>query len=138
MRSFFTNYVNGTQIIPYQKYFEPLGIKVQDQTNTLTNFGAALEPGEVLKVRTVRSGSAAEDAGICVGDEILGCDGYRINKTDLENKYNNLQPGVSIELLLSRDGKLFSTKCAMKTYAKPQFSLQIKDANAPLLLYWLR
>ena len=138
MRSFFTNYVNGTQIIPYQKYFEPLGIKVQDQTNTLTNFGAALEPGEVLKVRTIRSGSAAEDAGICVGDEILGCDGYRINKTDLENKYNNLQPGVSIELLLSRDGKLFSTKCAMKTYAKPQFSLQIKDANAPLLLYWLR
>ena len=138
MRSFFTNYVNGTQIIPYQKYFEPLGIKVQDQTNTLTNFGAALEPGEILKVRTVRSGSAAEDAGICVGDEILGCDGYRINKTDLENKYNNLQPGVSIELLLSRDGKLFSTKCAMKTYAKPQFSLQIKDANAPLLLYWLR
>lgn len=138
MRSFFTNYINGTQIIPYQKYFEPLGIKVQDQTNTLTNFGAALEPGEVLKVRTVRSGSAAEDAGICVGDEILGCDGYRINKTDLENKYNNLQPGVSIELLLSRDGKLFSTKCAMKTYAKPQFSLQIKDANAPLLLYWLR
>jgi len=138
MRSFFTNYVNGTQIIPYQKYFEPLGIKVQDQTNTLTNFGAALEPGEVLKVRTVRSGSAAEDAGICVGDEILGCDGYRINKTDLENKYNNLQPGVSIELLLSRDGKLFSTKCTMKTYAKPQFSLQIKDANAPLLLYWLR
>lgn len=138
MRSFFTNYVNGTQIIPYQKYFEPLGIKVQDQTNTLTNFGAALEPGEVLKVRTVRSGSAAEDAGICVGDEILGCDGYRINKTDLENKYNNLQPGVSIELLLSRDGKLFSTKCVMKTYAKPQFSLQIKDANAPLLLYWLR
>lgn len=138
MRSFFTNYVNGTQIIPYQKYFEPLGIKVQDQTNTLTNFGAALEPGDVLKVRTVRSGSAAEDAGICVGDEILGCDGYRINKTDLENKYNNLQPGVSIELLLSRDGKLFSTKCVMKTYAKPQFSLQIKDANAPLLLYWLR
>ena len=138
MRSFFTNYVNGTQIIPYQKYFEPLGIKVQDQTNTLTNFGAALEPGEILKVRTVRSGSAAEDAGICVGDEILGCDGYRINKTDLENKYNNLQPGVSIELLLSRDGKLFSTKCVMKTYAKPQFSLQIKDANAPLLLYWLR
>ena len=138
MRSFFTNYVNGTQIIPYQKYFEPMGIKVMDQTSTLTNFGAALESGEVLKVRTVRSGSAAEDAGISVGDEILGCDGFRIDKAGLENKYNNLQPGVSMELLLSRDGKLFSTKLVMKTYAKPQFSLQITDANAPLLTYWLR
>lgn len=138
MHAFFTQYVNGTAIIPYQKYFEPMGLKVTDQTSTLTNFGAALEPGEVLKVRTVRSGSAAEDAGISVGDEILACDGYRIDKAGLENKYNNLQPGVSMELLLSRDGKLFSTKCVMKTYAKPQFSLQIKDLNAPLLTYWLR
>jgi predicted metalloprotease with PDZ domain len=138
MHAFFTQYVNGTAIIPYQQYFEPMGLKVTDQTSTLTNFGAALEPGEVLKVRTVRSGSAAEDAGISVGDEILACDGYRIDKSGLENKYNNLLPGVSMELLLSRDGKLFSTKCVMKTYAKPQFSLQIKDANAPLLTYWLR
>jgi len=138
MQAFFTQYVNGTAIIPYQQYFEPMGLKVTDQTSTLTNFGAALEPGEVLKVRTVRSGSAAEDAGISVGDEILACDGYRIDKSGLENKYNNLLPGVSMELLLSRDGKLFSTKCVMKTYAKPQFSLQIKDANAPLLTYWLR
>jgi predicted metalloprotease with PDZ domain len=138
MHAFFTQYVNGTAIIPYQQYFEPMGLKVSDQTSTLTNFGAALEPGEVLKVRTVRSGSAAEDAGISVGDEILACDGYRIDKSGLENKYNNLQPGVSMDLLLARDGKLFSTKCVMKTYAKPQFSLQIKDANAPLLTYWLR
>lgn len=138
MHAFFTQYVNGTAIIPYQKYFEPMGLKVTDQTSTLTNFGAALEPGEVLKVRTVRSGSAAEDAGISVGDEILACDGFRIDKAGLENKYNNLQPGVSMELLLARDGKLFSTKCVMKTYAKPQFSLQIKDVNAPLLTYWLR
>jgi predicted metalloprotease with PDZ domain len=138
MHAFFTQYVNGTAIIPYQQYFEPMGLKVSDQTSTLTNFGAVLEPGEVLKVRTVRSGSAAEDAGISVGDEILACDGYRIDKSGLENKYNNLQPGVSMDLLLARDGKLFSTKCVMKTYAKPQFSLQIKDANAPLLTYWLR
>ena len=138
MRTFFANYVDGTQIIPYQKFFEPMGVKVQDQTSTLTNFGAALEPGEVLKVRSVRSGSAAEDAGINVGDEILACDGYRLDKTALETKYNNLQPGATLELLLARDGKVFSTKCAMKTYAKPQFSLQITDPNAPLLTYWLR
>ena len=138
MHAFFAQYVNGTEIIPYQKYFEPIGIKVTDITNTLTNFGAAIEGGEILKVRTVRSGSAAEDAGISAGDEILACDRYRIDKTSLENKYNNLLPGVEMELLVSRDGKVFTTKCVMKTYAKPQFSLQITDVNAPLLSYWLR
>jgi predicted metalloprotease with PDZ domain len=138
MRSFFTDYVNGTKIIPYHKYLEPVGLQVMDKTSTLTNFGASLENGEILKVRSVSNGSAAEDAGICVGDEILACDGYRIDKTALENKYNNLSANDSIQLLLARDGKLYNTNCFMKTFAKPQFSLQIKDANAPLLLYWLR
>ncbi|MFM8963152.1 MAG: PDZ domain-containing protein, partial [Sphingomonadales bacterium] len=109
-----------------------------DNSAALTNLGLSLEDGELIKVRSVRSGSAAEDAGISAGDEIIACDGYRINKIALENKYNNLQTGSSIELLIARDGKLFSTKCAFKTWTRPQYSLQIKDNNASLLLYWLR
>jgi len=138
MQAFFANYINGTQIIPYKKYFEPLGLTVTDNSAALTNLGLSLEDGELIKVRSVRSGSAAEDAGISAGDEIIACDGYRINKTALENKYNNLQTGSSIELLVARDGKLFTTKCAFKTWTRPQYSLQIKDNNASLLLYWLR
>ncbi|MFM7644828.1 MAG: M61 family metallopeptidase [Sphingomonadales bacterium] len=138
MQAFFVNYINGTQIIPYKKYFEPLGLTVTDNSAALTNLGLSLEDGELIKVRSVRSGSAAEDAGISAGDEIIACDGYRINKTALENKYNNLQTGSSIELLVARDGKLFTTKCAFKTWTRPQYSLQIKDNNASLLLYWLR
>ena len=138
MQAFFTNYINGTQIIPYKKYFEPMGLTVTDNSAALTNLGLSLEEGELIKVRSVRSGSAAEDAGISAGDEIIACDGYRINKTALENKYNNLQTGASLELLVARDGKLFTTKCAFKTWTRPQYSIQIKDNNAPLLLYWLR
>lgn len=138
MQAFFANYINGTQIIPYKKYFEPMGLTVTDNSAALTNLGLSLEEGELIKVRSVRSGSAAEDAGISAGDEIIACDGYRINKTALENKYNNLQTGASLELLVARDGKLFTTKCAFKTWTRPQYSIQIKDHNAPLLLYWLR
>ncbi|MFM6964478.1 MAG: M61 family metallopeptidase, partial [Sphingomonadales bacterium] len=138
MQAFFANYINGTQIIPYKKYFEPMGLTVTDNSAALTNLGLSLEEGELIKVRSVRSGSAAEDAGISAGDEIIACDGYRINKASLENKYNNLQTGASLELLVARDGKLFTTKCAFKTWTRPQYSIQIKDNNAPLLLNWLR
>jgi predicted metalloprotease with PDZ domain len=138
MHAFFTNYVNGTQIIPYQKYFEPMGLMIKDQTSSQASIGAVFEGEEIVKVKSVRRGSAAEEAGLSVGDEILVCDGYRVYKSMLEGMLNSLSPGESMMLTVARDEKVFQVKFIMKSYTKPQFSIQIKDANAPLLTYWLR
>ncbi len=138
MHAFFTNYVNGTQIIPYQKYFEPMGLTVKDLTSAQTSIGATFDGNEVVKVKAVRRGSAAEDAGLSVGDEVLICDGYRVDKGMLEGMLNSLSAGESMQLTVARDEKVFQVKFIMKNYTKPQFSIQIKDANAPLLTYWLR
>lgn len=138
MHAFFTNYVNGTQIIPYQKYFEPMGLTVKDMTSAQTSIGATFDGNEVVKVKAVRRGSAAEEAGLSVGDEVLICNGYRINKDMLEGMLNSLSSGESMMLTVARDEKVFQVKFIMKNYTKPQFSIQIKDANAPLLTYWLR
>jgi hypothetical protein len=56
----------------------------------------------------------------------------------LEGMLNSLAPGESMSLTVARDEKVYQLKFVMKTYTKPQFSIQIKDANAPLLTYWLR
>ena len=138
MSAFFANYVNGTQIIPYQKYFEPMGLIVKDLTSSQANIGATFEGNEIVKVKAVRRASAAEDAGLSVGDEVLVCEGYRVNKPMLEGMLNSLSPGEDMMLTVARDEKVFQVKFIMKSYTKPQFSLQIKDANAPLLTYWLR
>jgi predicted metalloprotease with PDZ domain len=138
MKAFFANYVNGTQIIPYQKYFEPMGLTVKDLTSSQTSIGAAFDGNEIVKVKSVRRASAAEDAGLSVGDEVLICDGYRVDKAMLEGMLNSLAPGESMSLTVARDEKVYQLKFVMKTYTKPQFSIQIKDANAPLLTYWLR
>jgi predicted metalloprotease with PDZ domain len=138
MHAFFINYVNGTQIIPYQKYFEPMGLTVKDVTSSQTSIGATFDGNEVVKVKAVRRGSAAEEAGLSVGDEVLICNGYRINKDMLEGMLNSLSSGESMMLTVARDEKVFQVKFIMKNYTKPQFSIQIKDANAPLLTYWLR
>jgi predicted metalloprotease with PDZ domain len=138
MHAFFANYVNGTQIIPYQKYFEPMGLTVKDVTSSQTSIGATFDGNEVVKVKAVRRGSAAEEAGLSVGDEVLICNGYRINKDMLEGMLNSLSSGESMMLTVARDEKVFQVKFIMKNYTKPQFSIQIKDANAPLLTYWLR
>ncbi|MEY4974775.1 MAG: hypothetical protein RLZZ55_1568 [Bacteroidota bacterium] len=138
MHAFFANYVNGTQIIPYQKYLEPMGLTVKDVTSSQTSIGATFDGNEVVKVKAVRRGSAAEESGLSVGDEVLICNGYRINKDMLEGMLNSLSSGESMMLTVARDEKVFQVKFIMKNYTKPQFSIQIKDANAPLLTYWLR
>lgn len=138
MHAFFANYVNGTQIIPYQKYLEPMGLTVKDVTSSQTSIGATFDGNEVVKVKAVRRGSAAEEAGLSVGDEVLICNGYRINKDMLEGMLNSLSSGESMMLTVARDEKVFQVKFIMKNYTKAQFSIQIKDANAPLLTYWLR
>ena len=138
MHAFFNNYINGTQIIPYSIYFEPMGLSVKDITSAQTSIGATFEGNELVKVKSVRRGSAAEDAGLSVGDEVLICDGYRVDKGMLEGMLNSLSAGESMQLTVARDEKVFQVKFIMKTYTKPQFTIQIKDANAPFLNYWLR
>lgn len=138
LQAFFDNYVNGTQIIPYQKYFEPMGLMVKDLTQAQPNIGAAFDGNEIVKVKQVRRGSAAEEAGLSVGDEVLICEGYRVDKSSLEGMLNSLSPGESMQLTIARDEKIYQLKFVMKSYAKPQFSIQIKDPNASSLRYWLR
>jgi predicted metalloprotease with PDZ domain len=138
MHAFFNNYINGTQIIPYSIYFEPMGLYVKDITSAQTSIGATFEGNELVKVKSVRRGSAAEEAGLSVGDEVLICDGYRVDKGMLEGMLNSLSAGESMQLTVARDEKVFQVKFIMKTYTKPQFTIQIKDANAPFLNYWLR
>ena len=63
----------------------------------------ASEGGQLL-ARRVQRGSPAEQAGLCVGDELLGLDGFRLRRSDeLEAA---LRPGQLQLLLISRHGQL--------------------------------
>lgn len=141
MTDFFNRYINGTEIPSYASIFGSIGIKVEDQTSTRPSFGASVrdEGGRVI-VRSVRAGSAAEDAGISVNDEIIGCNGYRVDQSSLEGTMNSLEKGETAELLISRDEILFSVQVNITDYTKPQFKLSVdeKSPEVKLANYWLR
>jgi predicted metalloprotease with PDZ domain len=141
LTDFFNKYINGTDIPPYAAIFGSIGIAVEDQTSTKPSFGASLkqEGGKVL-VRSVRSGSAAEDAGLSVNDEIIGCNGYRVNQSSLEATMNSLNNGETVELLISRDEILYSIEVNMTSFTKPQFKLKFDEGSpySSLTKYWLR
>jgi predicted metalloprotease with PDZ domain len=138
---FFAKYINGTEIIPYAEYFDKVGVSVKDVTTFKPSFGATIreENGKVM-VKAIRAGSCAEDAGISVGDEIVGCNGFRVDQGMLEGMMNGLNTSETAELLLAREEKLFSVKVKMTNIRRPQFQFQeaVGSKNEQLFNYWLR
>jgi len=139
MDDFFAKYVDGTEIIPYKDFYAPVGLNVQDITSNNPSFGANVrEEGGKVMVKSVRFGSSAEDAGISVGDEIIGCNGYRVDQSMFEGMMNGMSNFESCEILVAREEKLFSVKATIKPYKKPQFLLTKSSSNEKRLHYWLR
>jgi predicted metalloprotease with PDZ domain len=141
LTDFYKKYINGTEILPYAEIFDNVGITVKDQTTFLPSFGAVCrqEGGNVI-VKSIRTGSSAEDAGLSVGDEIIGCNSYRVDQGMLDGMMNWLTLGETAELLVARDENLFSVKIKMTNYRKPYFKLE-KQINSKYEIYynyWLR
>lgn len=141
MSEFFQKYIDGTEVIPYSLYFLPLGIEVTDVGGVRPIFGANVseESGKVI-VKSIRSNTAAEDAGLSVNDEVIACMNYRVDKAMLDGLMNGAAIGDEFELTISRD-KLIRKVVVKITGQKRSsfiFTNRHTDASLPLYSYWLR
>ncbi len=141
MSDFFNRYVYGTEMVPFETYFGPAGVDVGFRKITTTALGAGLkQEGSRLTVRSVRSGSAAENAGLSVNDEIIGYNGFRVDQSALESFLSSLEVGETLKLLISRDQILLELTVVMSEFERPQFSFKgsTQVDREKLRRYWLR
>ena len=141
MTIFFKKYIDGTEIIPFADYFSKVGVTVKQNALTRASFGATVQnSGGKVIIKSIRANSAAEDAGLSVNDEVIGCNGYRVDQPMLEGIMNGLEVNEEVELLLSRDEILFSVKVKITNYTRPQFILTPTNSveEAAKFNYWLR
>jgi predicted metalloprotease with PDZ domain len=138
---FFAKYVNGTDIAPLSETFAKVGVQVTEIGLPRASFGAGLrQDGGKTIVRSIRAGSAAELAGLSVNDELIGCNGYRVDQTDFEQFVNGVENGAQFKILVSRDDILYELSVKMTMYDRPQYQFKVveDDAKAKLRKYWLR
>ncbi|MFN5032504.1 MAG: M61 family metallopeptidase [Flavobacteriia bacterium] len=138
---FFAKYVNGTDIAPLSETFAKVGVQVTEIGLPRASFGAGLrQDGGKTIVRSIRAGSAAELAGLSVNDELIGCNGYRVDQTDFEQFINGVENGAQFKILVSRDDILYELSVKMTMYDRPQYQFKVveDDAKAKLRKYWLR
>lgn len=141
MDDFFARYIDGTEIPDYAAVLAPLGVKVQYVGASKPSIGLTLgESGGKTVVRGVRRGSAAEDAGLSVNDEIIGMNGYRIDKRSLESYFESAQTGDVMNFLFAREDQLFSVELTVTEWEQPKFKYSIDKAGSSeeLFNYWLR
>ncbi len=82
-----------------------LGVQLQSMTPELREFMDAPEDRGVLVVR-VREGSAAEKAGLRVGDVIVAIGGEPIHDTsDVVQEVVSAEENAQVEIEISREGK---------------------------------
>lgn len=138
---FYNDYINGTKIPDYNAVFSEIGLSVEYIGTPKPSVGISMvQTDGKTKVSRIRSGSAAEDAGISVNDELIGCNGIRIDKKTLELYFKSVSEGEAINLLFSRDNLLYSTEIIVTEYEQPKFKYSIKTDrnNIKLFNYWLR
>jgi predicted metalloprotease with PDZ domain len=141
MDSFFDKYIHGVEITPLDEAFGAIGMNVEMVMQTKPNFGASFkEQDGKLIVRSIRSNSAAEDAGLSVNDEVIGCNGFRVDQAAFESFVASLDNGLEFNVLVARNELLFELPVKMTDYSKPQFlfKLSADPEKVKLRNYWLR
>ena len=137
MDEFFEKYIYGTETIPYAKYFEALGLKIERTELSVSAMGVTtkLENGRLI-ITGITSGSAAEKAGLSPNDEIIAFNGFRVDQSDFSKYLSMLDANTEFNLIISRSKQLMSIDAKLGTLKTSDYRFTY-EANK-LGDYWLR
>lgn len=139
---FFTPYVYGTETPDYKKFFEYVGLifyNSDDQVRPFLGIRAGNSNGQLI-IQAVTAGSAAEEYGLSVNDEIIAINGFRVGQDEFDAFLKTLQKDDEFEVLISRDNILKSYKITMggRATLKYTFKPNFDDSTRARFNYWLR
>jgi predicted metalloprotease with PDZ domain len=129
LASFFMKYVAGTEEIPWDDCFRSVGLRVEAVPNTVTDAGftASRNFDGPMSVGVVTSGSAAENAGLQVGDTIIELQGRAAGRESRE-ELAGLNPGdtVTVKVQSRRAGE---RELKWKVGSRQEISYELKDLD---------
>ena len=129
LTSFFTKYVAGTEEIPWDDFFRPVGLRVEAIANNVPDAGfmASRNFDGPMSVAAITPGSAAEHAGLQVGDTIVELQGKPAGQ-ESRQVLAELSPGDTLAVKVrSRRGAERELK--WKVGSRQEISYEIKDLD---------
>ncbi|MBN1297386.1 M61 family metallopeptidase [bacterium] len=109
MDDFFRKFVYGTTDMPFESYFQKVGLELKaqdpdDDKMKKGNLGVRVTMREHRPhVSIVRRNSPAQDAGIQPNDEIVAMNGLRVFSDEgFTGRLEHMKPGDTVEIMLAR------------------------------------
>jgi predicted metalloprotease with PDZ domain len=128
LAAFFAKYVSGVEEIPWNDFLRSAGLRTVSQRSVIadTGFVAAHNFDAAPSILRVRSGSAAERAGLTTGDEVLVFNGRAV-AADFERRLGELRPGDLIRVRIRRHGIEHEMQWKVGSQEKVEF--EVKDVD---------
>jgi predicted metalloprotease with PDZ domain len=124
--------VRSTTALPYERVFASAGLSLRPRTGRGGALGVRLraEQGRAL-VASVLRGSAASEAGLSPGDELIAIDGRRVDESGLRERLRHRRPGETVTLLYARREQIGTVDVTLAEPAPDAFEIAaLPDASA--------
>jgi predicted metalloprotease with PDZ domain len=122
---FFRDYIAGVEAIPYDRFFEFVGLELLPQTLSVVDPGFEVTGnlGGEPEVSSLAPDSDAAHAGLQTGDRILEVNGHP-TMWHPSRELQQLHPGDTAKLRISRAGQEHTLKVKMGSRQEQQYVLQ--------------
>jgi len=99
---FFHEYVSGVQELPYNEYFQFVGLQVAETTirTSTPGFTTNANLGGQPEVASVEANSDAQRAGVTIGDRVVEVDG-RPATASIDDQLARMRSGATVKLSLA-------------------------------------
>jgi predicted metalloprotease with PDZ domain len=106
LENFFSNYVSGSQALPYADVFSKAGLALQERETVRPALGFSVQrdPNGPWTVASVDAGSNAEKSGLQVGDELIRWNAGEVPRRP-EHWASQQKPGEELHLRVRRGEK---------------------------------
>ncbi len=120
LRDFFARYLDGTEELPFNQYFEPFGLQlksvIQEEPFPYLGMKVQTEHGKEI-IKFVEAGSPAGLAGIDAEDELLAIDGKRVTAEQVNERLKDYQADDMMQITVFHQDEL---KTLSVQLAQPQ------------------
>ena len=119
---FFRRYVSGTDEIPYNDFFQTVGLQVNQKQNrtAYAGFAASSNFGPNPVVANVDQGGEADKAGLRPGDVIRAVNGEEPD-SDFDAQIASMDPGSTLKLKVTTRDRVHEVKIRLVAREETQF-----------------
>jgi predicted metalloprotease with PDZ domain len=132
-------WVTGTADLPLARLLKPFGVSLSMQAEDASpSLGIRTQSrGGMLTVTHALSGGAGQRAGLAAGDQVLACDGLKVDEAALKRMLARKRPGDVVQLHVFRRDVLMSLTATLERPPLAHARLSLTGRPNALQRGWL-